>query len=98
MGEAVALGADFALVGDNAANNGTGILPGAAFGYELYTTDNPDSIPVFHPAPPLTQDEVQRVRQSIHRRINRVLWIDLPKGQFRRRGGKEQRAEERACR
>jgi hypothetical protein len=39
----------------------------------VYTTDGPDSIPVFHTAPPLTQDEVQRVRQSIHRRINRVL-------------------------
>jgi hypothetical protein len=39
----------------------------------VYTTDGPDSIPVFHPAHPLTQDEVQRVRQSIHRRINRVL-------------------------
>ncbi|MCP4083423.1 MAG: transposase, partial [Planctomycetaceae bacterium] len=39
----------------------------------VYTTDAPDSIPVFHPALPLTQDEVQRVRQSIHRRVNRVL-------------------------
>ncbi|MCP4099908.1 MAG: hypothetical protein GY750_00545, partial [Lentisphaerae bacterium] len=39
----------------------------------VYTTDGPDSIPVFHPAPPLTQGEVQLVRQSIHRRVNRVL-------------------------
>jgi hypothetical protein len=39
----------------------------------VYTTDGPDAIPTFHPAPSLTQDEVHRVRRDIYRRIDRVL-------------------------